>query len=214
MSAHDIAILSSAIIREYPKFYAWYSEKEYEHNNIVQYNRNKLLWKDSSVDGLKTGHTEAAGYCLVGSAERNGQRWIAVVLGSKDERSRENAVQSLLDFGFAAYQPVQTLDQQGGLATAQVYLGEVDEVLLQAEHAVNIVVPHGRESDVVVDMQLSPYYLAPIEIGQAMGIATLTLDNKQLADVSLVSMSSIKRGGLWKRFTDSVSLKWREFREK
>ena len=213
MSASDIAKLAKAIISEYPEFYAWYAEKEYKHNNITQYNRNKLLWKDPSVDGLKTGHTEAAGYCLVGSAIRDGRRWIAVVLGAEDERSRENAVQALLDYAFAAYVPFRTLDEQGGLASVPVYKGEVDEVLLKAAQAVNIVVPTGREKDVAVELQLSPYYQAPIEIGQAMGVATLSLDGSHLADVSLISMSTIKKGGLWKQFIDGMSLRWREFRE-
>lgn len=213
MSAHDIAILSAAIIREYPKFYRWYSEKEYTHNEITQYNRNKLLWKDSTVDGLKTGHTNAAGYCLVGSALRGGDRWIAVVLGSSNERTREAAVLTLLSFAYAAYKPVRLLDQQGGLAAAKVYFGEVDEVLLQAESQLDIVVPRGREADVVIDLQYSPYYEAPIAVGQAMGIARLSLDGKSLADVPIIAMSSIKSSGLWKRLNDSVSLWWREFRE-
>jgi D-alanyl-D-alanine carboxypeptidase (penicillin-binding protein 5/6) len=214
MSAHDIAILSAAIIREYPSFYHWYSEKEYTHNDITQYNRNKLLWKDSSVDGLKTGHTNVAGYCLVGSALRGTERWIAVVLGSKDERTREEAVLTLLNFAYAAYKPVRLLDQQGGLATAKVYFGEVDEVLLQAENQLDVVVPRGREGDVVVDLRYSPYYEAPIEVGESMGVALLSLDGKSLAEVPIIAMSTIKSSGLWKRITDTVSLKWRVFRQK
>ena len=211
MSARDIAVLAAAIIRDYPQYYRWYSEKEYRHNEITQYNRNKLLWKDSTVDGLKTGHTEEAGYCLVGSALRNGHRWIAVVLGAKDEQSREQAVLALLDYGFAAYQPLQMLDQQGGITSAPVYLGEVDQVLLQTQGTVNLVVPVGREQDVVTEFLLSPYYRAPIAVGQAMGIATLSLDNKPLADVPLVAMSSIKQGSWWKRFTDGIKLRLRQF---
>ena len=207
MSAQDIAILAAAIIRDYPEYYPWYSEQVYTHNNISQYNRNKLLWNDSSVDGLKTGHTEAAGYCLVGSAKRNGQRWIAVVLGSSDERSREKAVLTLLDFAFTAYKSVRLLDQQGGLASVAVYQGEVDEVLLQANGGVDLVVPAGRHNDVTTEFQLSPYYLAPIEIGQSMGVAVLSLDNKPLANVPLVAMSNIKSGGIWKSLVDSVKLK-------
>lgn len=213
MSAHDIAILSAAIIRQYPEFYRWYSEKEYTHNEITQYNRNKLLWKDSTVDGLKTGHTNAAGYCLVGSALRGGDRWIAVVLGSSNERTREEAVLTLLSFAYAAYKPVRLLDQQGGLATAKVYFGEVNEVLLQAETQLDIVVPRGREEDVVIDLEYKQYYEAPIAVGQEMGIARLSLDGKPLADVAIIAMSSIKSSGLWKRINDSVSLWWREFRE-
>lgn len=209
MSASDIAALSAAIIKQYPDFYEWYSEKEYTHNNIRQFNRNKLLWKDSSVDGLKTGFTDAAGYCLVGSAKRNGQRWIAVVLGAKGEREREQAVLSLLNYAFSAYKPLSMLDKQGGLASASVYGGEVDEVRLQAVHSANIVVPKGRESDIVTELQFSPYFEAPVKLGQPMGVASLSLDGQSLIDVPLVAMSEIKEGSLWKRFIDTIKLRFK-----
>jgi len=206
MSASDIAALSAAIISEFPEFYTWYAEKAYTHNDITQYNRNKLLWKDSTIDGLKTGHTSAAGYCLVGSALRNNQRWIAVVLGSENERVREQQVLSLLNYGFAAFKPLKLLDEQGGLASAPVYGGEVDQVRLQVAKAVSVVVPSGREADVVTDLRYSPYFEAPIDIGQAMGVASLSLDGKTLMDVPLISMSAIKKGGWWKQLSDSVKL--------
>lgn len=209
MSASDIAALSAAIINDYPDFYPWYAEKEYTHNNIRQQNRNNLLWKDSSVDGLKTGFTDDAGYCLVGSAKRNGQRWIAVVLGTKGVREREDAVLSLLNYAFAAYKPIEALDKQGGLVSATVYGGEVDEVRLQAARSVNIIVPKGRESDVVTELQYSPYFEAPIKVGQAMGVASLSLDGQPIADVPLIAMSAIKSGGWWKRFSDSVRLRFK-----
>ena len=209
MSAIDIVALSAALIRDFPEYYPWYAEKEYEHNNIMQPNRNKLLWKDSSVDGLKTGYTEAAGYCLVASAKRNGQRWIAVVLGTKGVKEREDLVLSLLNYAFAAYQPVSLLDEQGGVVSAPVYGGEVDEVRLQANNAVNLVIPKGRESDLVTNLQFSPYFEAPIEVGQAMGVANISLDGELLANVPLVATSTIKPGGLWKRFTDSIRLKFK-----
>jgi len=209
MSASDIAALSAAIIKNYPDFYAWYSEKAYTHNNITQYNRNKLLWKDKSVDGLKTGYTEAAGYCLVGSAERNGQRWIAVVLGSESERTREREVLNLLNYAFAAYKPLTLLNEQGGLVSAPVYGGEVDEVRMQASNSLNIVVPKGRESDVVTELQYSPYFQAPIEIGQAMGVAALLLDGETIAEVPLVATSAIKKGSWWKRFVDDLKLRFK-----
>ena len=209
MSAIDIVALSAALIRDFPEYYPWYAEKEYEHNNITQPNRNKLLWKDSSVDGLKTGYTEAAGYCLVASAKRNGQRWIAVVLGTKGVKEREDLVLSLLNYAFAAYQPISLLDEQGGVVSAPVYGGEVDEVRLQANNAVNLVIPKGRESDLVTNLQFSPYFEAPIEVGQAMGVANISLDGEVLANVPLVATSTIKPGGLWKRFTDSIRLKFK-----
>jgi D-alanyl-D-alanine carboxypeptidase (penicillin-binding protein 5/6) len=211
MSASDIAALSAAIIKEHPDYYEWYAEKSYTHNNITQYNRNKLLWKDSTIDGLKTGFTEAAGYCLVGSSTRAGQRWIAVVLGAESIRARETAVLNLLNYAYAAYSPITMLDQQGGIAGAPVYGGEVELVRLQSAKVASIVVPAGRGDDVEMDLQYSPYFEAPISVGQSMGLVTLTLDGNHLADVPLVSMSAIKRGGVWKRFTDSIKLRWKLF---
>ena len=209
MSASDIAALGAAIINEFPEYYPWYAEKQDTHNGITQYNRNKLLWKDSTVDGLKTGYTEAAGYCLMGSALRDGQRWIAVVMGAKSERAREKAVLELLNYAFAAYKPLELLDQQGGLVSAPVYGGEVDEVRLQAAQSVKLVVPSGRESDVETQLQFSPYFEAPIAVGQAMGVATLSLDGEILSEVPLIAMSAIKQGGWWKRFSDSVKLRFK-----
>ncbi len=211
MSAADIATLSAALIREFPDFYTWYAIKEYTHNSITQYNRNKLLWKDSTVDGLKTGHTNAAGYCLVGTATRKGQRWIAVVLGSEGEREREQEVLSLLNFAYAAYQPGQLLNQQEGIASVDVYGGEVDEVRLQAMNAANVVVPSGRLEDVKTELLVSPYFEAPIEIGQPMGIASLTLDGEHVLDIPLTSMSTIRKGSWWKTVKDSIRLRWRNW---
>lgn len=206
MTATDIALLSAAIIRDFPEHYSRYSQKSFSHNGITQYNRNKLLWKDSSVDGLKTGHTEAAGFCLVGSAKRNDQRWIAVVLGAKNEKTREQAVMTLLDFAFAAFRPVAALDQQGGVATAKIYYGEENEVLLKPESVAKFVVPTGKEKAIKVDYQLSPYYEAPITMGQKMGVATISLAGKDVLSVPLVAMNEVQQGGFWKRLSDRIKL--------
>lgn len=213
MSASDIAALSASLIQKFPEYYPWYAEKSYTHNDITQYNRNKLLWKDDSVDGLKTGYTESAGYCLVASAERAGQRWVAVVLGADSENARETAALNLLNFAFAAYTPVTLLDKQGGLASAPVFGGEVDDVLLQAVDVAEVVVPAGRADDVQVQLRYSPYFQAPIEIGQAMGLASLSLDGKVLTEVPLIAMSTISEGGWWKRLSDSIKLRWHLMRE-
>ena len=211
MSAADIAVLSAAIIREFPEFYSWYSEKSYTHNEITQYNRNKLLWRDSTVDGLKTGHTEAAGYCLVGSAIRNDERWIAVVLGSQSTQIREAQVLSLLNYGFTAYESASVLDEQGGVASADVYYGQTDQMRVQPPYPVNIVVPKGRQKDLQIDLRISPYYEAPIKVGQSVGVASVLLDGELLLDVPLVAMSSIEDGGFWRRTKDSVRLWLRNF---
>ncbi len=213
MSALDIAKLAAAIIKEYPKYYAWYAEKEYTHNGITQPNRNKLLWKDDSVDGLKTGFTNAAGYCLVGSAVRDKQRWIAVVLGAKSVSAREAAVLELLNYGFNYFDATEKLNQQGGLKSVKVYGGEADEVLLQSMAPANLVVPKGRQADVEVTLHHSPYFEAPIEVGQPMGLAQLTLDGKTLIEVPLVATSEIKLAGWWKRMMDSIKLRAKQFWE-
>ena len=211
MSSVDIAKLAAAIIRDFPEFYRWYAEKEYTHNEITQYNRNKLLWKDRSVDGLKTGYTEEAGYCLVGSAVRDKQRWIAVVMGAESVKAREAAVLELLNFGFNYYEPSEQLNQQGGVTSVRVYGGAAEEVLLQARKPANVVVPRGRAKDIQTSLIHSPYFEAPIEIGQSMGLAQLTLDGKTIAEVPLVAMSEIKAAGWWKRMIDSIKLRAKRF---
>ena len=211
MSATDIAKLSAAIIGHYPQYFAWYSEKEYTHNGITQYNRNKLLWKDPTVDGLKTGHTEAAGFCLVGTALRRGRRWIAVVLGSSDAKTREQEVLSLLNYGFAAFASKSLLDEQGGVTQVNVHQGVVDAVRLQPAGPAMVVVPTGRENDIEVEYFLSPYYQAPVQVGQAMGLAQVSLDKQVIADIPLIAMSEIELGSWWKQSADTIKLRFQEF---
>lgn len=213
MSAIDIAKLGAAIIRQFPDFYAWYAEKAYTHNDITQYNRNKLLWKDATVDGLKTGYTDAAGFCLVGSALRDKQRWIAVVLGAKSVSAREAAVLELLNYGFNYFDAIEQLNQQGGLTSVKVYGGAAEEVLLQSNVPVYVVVPKGRAKDIVTTLHHSPYFQAPIEFGQSMGLAELSLDGKTLVEVPLIATSEIKDAGWWKRLVDSIKLSAKQFWE-
>lgn len=213
MTAVDILALSAAIIRDFPEFYPWYSQKEFKHNGIAQFNRNKLLWKDSSVDGLKTGYTSAAGYCLVGSAKRGEQRWIAVVLGTDSAKAREKATLSLLEYGFNNFEPVTLLDEQGGLATLQLYGGVVEELRLQVSHPANIVVPFGRINDVEQKIEIPDYLEAPIEAGSAAGTISLVLDGREIYSEPLLAMSTIEQAGLWKGFVDSIKLRWRQFNE-
>lgn len=210
MSAVDILSLSAALIRDFPEYYPWFAQKSYTHNNITQYNRNKLLWKDGSVDGLKTGFTEAAGYCLVASAKRGEQRWIAVVLGTEGTKQREKAVRVLLEYGFKNFQPASLLNEQGGLASIKIYGGEADELRLQVAKPANVVVPAGRTGDIKQVIEHSPYLEAPIQTGAAAGMVRLTLDGREIYSTPLVAMSTIKEAGWWKSITDSIKLRWRE----
>ncbi|RBP50918.1 D-alanyl-D-alanine carboxypeptidase family protein [Arenicella xantha] len=206
MSAHDIARLAAAIIREFPEFYSWYSEKEYTHNNITQKNRNRLLWKDDSVDGLKTGHTEAAGYCLVASAQRGSQRWIAVVLGSESERTREKQVLALLNYGFAAYDAVRVSVSDEGAVSAKVYGGLADSLEMRAASNIDLVVPKNRQKEVTVALQYSPYFEAPIIADQSVGLASVQLGGTTLAEVPLVAATQVDEAGWWKQLVDSIKL--------
>ncbi|MDG1905121.1 MAG: D-alanyl-D-alanine carboxypeptidase [Arenicella sp.] len=205
MSAVDILKLSAAIIDQFGEYYSWYGIKEYEHNSIRQFNRNKLLWRNLGVDGLKTGHTEAAGYCLVSSAQRQGQRWIAVVMGTESEALREQAVTELLEYGFDAFDAGEVLSGQGGVAQARVYGGETDQVLLKPISPVYVAVPRGRLADIEVRLKMAPSFDAPIQLKQSMGVAALYLDGNPLLDVPLVAMSEIPEGGFLKRVTDTIS---------
>ncbi len=210
MSAADILSLSAALIRDFPEYYPWFAQKSYAHNNITQYNRNKLLWKDDSVDGLKTGFTEAAGYCLVASAKRGDQRWIAVVLGAEGTKQREKAVRVLLEYGFKNFQSASLLNEQGGLASVKIYAGEADELHLQVANPANVVVPAGRIKDIRKIVEHSPYLEAPIQTGAAAGMVRLMLDEREIYATPLVAMSTIKEAGWWKSIIDSIKLRWRE----
>jgi len=213
MTAVDMLTLSAAIIRDFPQFYPWYSQKEFTHNNIPQQNRNRLLWKDSTVDGLKTGYTEAAGYCLVASAKRGEQRWIAVALGTESTKAREKAVRTLLEYGFKNFEPVSLLDEQGGLGVIKMYGGDAEELRLQVAELANVVVPAGRAGDIQQQIDLPAYLEAPIDAGAAAGMVTLSLDGREIYSTPLVAMSTIKRAGWWKGFVDSIKLRWRKFVE-
>ena len=204
MSPRDILIIANALITQFPQYYGWYSEKAFEHNGILQTNRNKLLWKDKGVDGLKTGHTEAAGYCLVASAEREGERWIAVVMGTSSESVRENEVTTLLEFGFNAFSVKELFVEQSGVAQAQVFGGETDSVRLHAAEPVWVVVPRDREDELLINLNIAPDSIAPIKVGQALGVASVSLDGTALMDVPLVAMSEIPQGGLFKRAWDWI----------
>ncbi len=205
MSSVDILKLSAAIIDHFPQYYGWYGIKEYEHNNIRQFNRNKLLWKNMGIDGLKTGHTEAAGYCLVASAKRQEQRWIAVVMGTESEAARETAVAELLEYGFNSFDSGEVLSEQGGVAQARVWGGESEQVLLKPAAPVYVVVPRGRLAEIEVRLQLAPSFDAPIALRQPMGVAALYLDGQALRDVPLVAMSEIPQAGFVKRLVDSIT---------
>lgn len=214
MSARDIAILSSALIRDFPEHYALYKLKEYTYNGIQQWNRNGLLWKDASVDGIKTGHTQAAGYCLAASAQRGEQRLISVVLGvdtdnrSEGFRAREEGNQALLDWGFRYYETHKLYDAGVAVSQPKLWRGEADSVALGLASPLLVTVPRGRYGELQPSMELPKQLAAPITKGQVIGKVRVSLDGQVLAERPLVALADAPEGGFFKRLSDDFWLWW------
>ncbi|WP_165670556.1 D-alanyl-D-alanine carboxypeptidase family protein [Metapseudomonas otitidis] len=205
-SAHDMALLARAIIYEDPAHYAIYSQKEFLWNNIKQPNRNLLLWRDKTVDGLKTGHTDEAGYCLVASAVRDNQRLIAVVFGTNSEQARAAETQKLLTYGFRFFE-TKTFYQKGAeLAKAQVWKGTAREVKAGLANDLTLTLPKGQLQKLQAAMTLSPQLVAPIKQGDVIGKVEVKLDDKVVHSADLVALEAVEEGGFFRRLWDSIRL--------
>ncbi len=207
-TAYDSAILARAIIDRFPEFYDWYSQREFTYGGILQHNRNRLLWRDPSVDGLKTGHTEAAGYCLVTSASRNDMRLISVVMGSSSEESRATSSQSLLNYGFRFFETYSLYQPQDTVATAAVWEGVSDEVSLRVDEPVFVTVPRGRFDDLSSELALDGNITAPLSEGQAVGALQVRLDDEVLAERQVITEHSVDAAGFIGRTQDRLKLWW------
>jgi len=205
-TASDLAKLARAIIVEHPSHYGIYSEKDFTYNNIRQPNRNKLLWRDKSVDGLKTGHTEEAGYCLVASAERGGMRLIAVVLGTKSEEARATETQKLLTYGFRYYETRKLYSAGEVLETGKVWGGASDEVKLGVVEDVYITVPRGQYSSLQASLLVDEYITAGVDTGAEYGSIQVKLQDKMVLNQKLVALDSVEPGGFFKRLWDQLVL--------
>lgn len=210
-SARDMALLSRALIRDYPENYALYREKTYTYNNISQRNRNLLLWRDDTVDGIKTGHTNEAGYCLVASAERDGMRLISVVMGTESEAARARETQQLLNYGFRFFETYNAYQAGEALSTARVWKGQADEVRLGLADDIALTIPRGSHDKLEASMSLQPDVSAPIKAGDILGQVIVTLDGETLLEQPLVALSDVQPGGLFKRLWHSVLLFFRGF---
>ncbi len=203
-TARDIAKLASAIIREFPEHYKRYSEKVYTYNNIKQYNRNKLLWRDKSVDGLKTGHTESAGYCLVSSAKRGDMRLISVVLGTRSEKARASVSQSLLNYGFRFYETHKLYAAGEILNHARVWKGDSENVALGLMQDLYVTIPRGSYKNLQALMDVDAKLEAPIKKGQELGVVRITLNDIDLQRAPLVALNQVERGSLLQIAKDYV----------
>jgi len=205
-TARDVALLSAALIADFPEFYQWYSEKEYSFNNIRQHNRNNLLWRDPAVDGLKTGHTEAAGYCLAAAAKRDGMRLISVVLGSGSESSRVSESQSLLNYGFRFFETVQLYKAGQELAQGKLWKGEEDQIRLGISDELFVTIPRGRYDDLDAQVEMRPELIAPIAEGEQVGQISVRLEDEEIASRGLVALEAAGEAGFFGRTWDGVSM--------
>ncbi|HZJ95610.1 MAG TPA: D-alanyl-D-alanine carboxypeptidase family protein [Thiopseudomonas sp.] len=205
-SASDMAQLARAIIYEDPEHYSIYAQKEFTWNDITQPNRNLLLWRDKSVDGLKTGHTEEAGYCLVASAVRDDMRLISVVFGAASESIRAAETQKLLTYGFRFFE-TKTFYQQGAeLAESKVWKGESSQVKVGLADNLTLVLPRGQVDKVVATMILDESVTAPVKQGDQLGVVEVRLGDEVLHTATLVALDDVPEGGLIRRILDSIRM--------
>jgi len=206
VTARDVAILARAIISEFPEYYRWYSEREFTYNGIRQFNRNSLLWRDDSIDGVKTGYTDAAGYCLVASAERSGMRLISVVTGMASPEAREDASQALLDYGFRFYETHKLYSGGEEITTARVWKGTPPEASLGLTEDLYVTVPRGQYDALEAIMDLRSELMAPLSAGAQVGSVRITLDDVEISNMPLMALHEVPEASLWTRIKDEVTL--------
>ena len=202
-SAKDLAKLTQALINNFPDHYATYKEKEFTFSGIRQLNRNKLLWRDDSVDGVKTGHTDSAGFCLISSAQRNDMRLIAVVACSESENERLIASQRLLEYGFRFYATQKLVSQEIKVTTAKVWGGKTNEVALGSTKDIYLTLPRSEFKNIKANYQFNNNLQAPIEIGQMIGSIEFTSNDRVVLSAPLVAIETVEAKGffgmLWSR---------------
>ena len=205
-TASDIVKVARAVIRDFPEYYKWYSEKEFTYNGIKQNNRNRLLWRDSNVDGIKTGHTESAGYCLVTSAQKDNMRLISVVLGTKSENARADASQALLNYGFRFYETHKLYDAQSKLANTRIWQGTEKNIDLGLQDTLYVTVPRGQYKNLDASMQIGEHIMAPVNKGVMLGKVMIRLGDQVVADKELIALNSVEEGNLLRKLVDKVLL--------
>ena len=200
----DIAVVTAATIREFPELYKLYAVKEYTWNDINQSNRNALLWRDDSVDGVKTGHTESAGYCLVASAERDGMRLISVVMGTDSENARGQASQALLSYGFRFFETHRLYGASDALINARIWKGEQEQVSLGLESDLYVTIPRRQYNDLQARTEVNRLVEAPIAPGDILGKVIVDLGGEPITEVPLVALAEVPEGGIIRTAIDYV----------
>jgi D-alanyl-D-alanine carboxypeptidase (penicillin-binding protein 5/6) len=205
-TAQDLALLAVAIVRDFPEYHPLYSMKEYRYNNITQANRNRLLWSDPTVDGMKTGYTENAGYCLITSAKRGERRLISVVLGTASESARAVESQKLLNYGFQYYDSVKLYAKNQPVASLPIWKGSGNSVNAGFLNDLYVSLPKGQADKVKASLESRQPLLAPVAAGQKIGVMRLTLDGKPYAELPVVALEDVALAGIFGRGWDSIRL--------
>jgi D-alanyl-D-alanine carboxypeptidase (penicillin-binding protein 5/6) len=202
----DLAELGKALIRDHPEHYELYSTKSYKFNNIKQNNRNTLLWKNDAVDGIKTGHTESAGYCLVASAQENDMRLISAVLGTNSKKARATESNKLLNYGFRFYETHRLYAANEPLTKVRVWKGQTEELPLGLNEDLYITIPKGQYDNLDASMSINAEIIAPAHKGQTYGTVNIKLGDKNYAIRKLIALVNVQPGSLWQNIVDSIKL--------
>lgn len=205
-TARDLAILTRALIKEFPEYYQWDSEKEFTYNGITQQNRNKLLWRDESVDGVKTGHTEEAGYCLVASAQRDNMRLVSVVMGTASENARANETQSLLNYGFRFFETFLLYKGNEVLTETRVWKGSEKNLPLGLAEDFYVTIPRHHYNDLKAVMSTQKKISAPIKKGETVGSVNVALAGQTIAEKPLIALKPMEKGNVFRRIFDEALL--------
>ncbi|MGB1557512.1 MAG: D-alanyl-D-alanine carboxypeptidase family protein [Oceanococcaceae bacterium] len=205
-TARDIALLVHALVSRFPQRYKLYSEREFTYNGISQSNRNQLLWRDASVDGVKTGYTSTAGYCLASSALRDGMRLIAVVLGAPNANGRISASEALLNWGFRFYESVEVAAAGATVNSSRIYKGSQEQLPLGRLQSTWVVVPRGQAASVELDQDVPAPLMAPVTRGQTVGELIVRHQGRELTRLPLQGLSDVPLGSFWQRLRDEALL--------
>ena len=205
-TVRDMALVAVALIRDFPEYYAWNAVREYEYGGISQRNRNTLLFRDESVDGLKTGYTRAAGYCLVASANREGMRLIAVVMGAESSRARARSAQSLLNYGFRFYETRRVYASDEKVTGVRVWKGDAEQLALGLHQDLYVTVPRGQYAEIDAKMEIATRLMAPVRAGEQHGVLRLALGQELTVERPLVALDDVAEGNLWQKVRDHVRL--------